>query len=359
MILEVLKKKKEKFAVNYKDGYVVDQIKADFGNILGIGLISRNEQTNSEHLYSINPLATYFTLYDIPNKQATICNLKYNDKPFNMPYGASSLLYNNRIIITGGTVNFIECSNSCYEYSLLMENVLKRKDILVPSLYHSMIVHDDNLYLIGGKNEKGFLNTCEVCNISCISDSIYDWREINPLNEAKAGIAVCTYEKYIYTFGGMYFKRKKDVENLDTETIDEVDPLGTIERYNTEEFLNPKWEIVARISNLLGYHLGVIEGNYNESKGFFIFGGLYKKNTPMKETYFITNDGFKEYKDIQAVKLEGCEMKEDEGLYNKIPKWQRSKQIIWVAGKSCLHYLSFDKSPNWSSFSDYQRQLMQ
>ena len=293
-------------------------------------------------MHIVNPLSTYLTLIEIPTNKIITKNLICNHEPINIPHGSSSILYKNRVIITGGTIDFVNHLKSCYEYSLMIEKIEKQHDLIVSLSCHSMIEANGRLYVLGGKNEDGHLNKCESCLISAngLKDysELYKWKEIAPLNEAKYGITAYVYDNAIYVFGGIGYEK---IEHGLYTHVAQAKSLGTIEKFNIGD---DKWRIIGSIKDFSGYFLGVVDGKYQEAKGFYIFGGLHKKGEPMKHTYFLKDDGLEEYKNRELIKIENCGFTEKEGLRNRGFGWEIGVEKIWVAGEERLKYMCFDEN---------------
>jgi len=341
--------------IEFNKESVISQVNDKFKGIIGKGYMIGTEQSNSDYLCISNPLTTHITLFDIYHKSATIHNLFLNGKPFSIPYGSTSMIYNNLVIIAGGTINFIEYLKTCHQYSILMNDIIKCSDFLIPSSYHVMIETKGKAYILGGKDENGYLSRCEACNLK-----IYNWHEIAPLNEAKSGITACAYGNYIYIFGGIGFKANANANAKKVEAIrmDEPIAFGSIERLDVRSE-GEKWERIADI-NPRGYYLGVIEGEYKGASGFYIFGGMYEKDKPMKETFFLNVKELNEYKEIQAQKIPNCNIEESEGLASRVTRWGRGVKEVWVPGKLLIHYMTFSNksnSPKWNICNNYTHQF--
>ena len=325
--------------LNVDENLIKSQLEVNFKKLIGIGLRVESEQTNSENLYVLNPLATYLRLFDPQSRTITICDLILDGKPFNVPCGAASSIYSNRIVISGGTLNFNSCLKDCYEYSSLFGNVKRCKDLAVARYDHAMLRVDEYMYALGGKGDEDYFSSCEYCKLT--GKDSFIWKEIAPLSEAKSHITACVCGDYIYIFGGLGLKQKSDALAVEqpSEKFDSPIVLSTIERLNTKNIATSLWEIVGDVVNLSGKSFCIVYQSYKNNKGFYIFGGIDNEDTFIPKTYFLEFEESKKPLSMKATLIENCIIDDPEGLSNCTPIIQKGTNRIWVASKSHFYFL--------------------
>jgi hypothetical protein len=318
----------------------------NFKKLIGTGLRVESEQTDSENLYTLNPLATYLRLFNPYTQTTTICDLIFDAKPFNVPYGAASSMYSNRIVISGGTINFTDCLKNCYEYSFLFGDVNRCKELAVARFDHAMIRVDEHMFVLGGKGNEGYLSSCEYCKLA--GKDSFTWKEIASLSEAKSHVAACMYDDYIYIFGGLGLKQKNDALAVEqpSEKFDSPIVLSTIERLSTRNLGTSLWEIVGDVVNLSGRSFAIVHQSYKDVEGFYIFGGIDNEDTFIPNTYFLEFEESKKYssKDMKAILIENCSIDDSEGLSNCTPIIQKGTKRVWVGSKSHFYFLDLASS---------------
>eukprot|EP00826_Nyctotherus_ovalis_P064865 TRINITY_DN9525_c0_g1_i1.p1 TRINITY_DN9525_c0_g1~~TRINITY_DN9525_c0_g1_i1.p1 ORF type:complete len:362 (-),score=65.58 TRINITY_DN9525_c0_g1_i1:60-1145(-) len=330
------------------ENFVKSQLGVNFNKLIGTGLSTESNQTNAESLYALNPLTTYLRVFNPYTHTTTVHDLLLHGEVFNVPYGAASAIYSNRVVITGGTLNFMDCLKSCYEYSLLFADIKRCENITVARFEHTIIVANEQMYVFGGKGDDGYLSSCEHCKLT--GKESFRWKEIAPLNEAKSYVATCAFKGYIYIFGGLGLRQKNDALAVEqpSEKFDSPIVLATIERLDIRNASSSLWEVVGEVSNLAGRSFAMVAQNYKGNEGFYIFGGIDNSLNFIKNTYFLESRELEEPKEMKATLIENCVIEDSEGLSNCAPIVQKGADKMWVASKSHFYFLDLNEPSNSS-----------
>lgn len=106
-----------------------------------------------------------------------------------------------KFLITGGGPHS-SATNLAKLFNLQKNNIEDTKPMLVARQLHSLgiiFTYNTFVYAVGGKNEKGFLSSCEVYDV--LNNK---WRRTASLNKAKTTYCVYAHENhFLYSFGGV------------------------------------------------------------------------------------------------------------------------------------------------------------
>jgi len=353
---EIKKADKEMATRDYKELPVFSKLKVVLEDISGQRTETISIQSDSEYLYSFIPLASYIHAFNIRTKVSSIHNLTEKGKEmFKIPYGAGSLMYDNRFIVAGGSLSFLEHLSLCYEYSIFLNKLVKREDMIEKRSNFAMVKLNEKIYAIGGENNESYLSSCETM---CFTQSLkhsspaYTWTKLTDLNWKRAGASACVVGECIYVLGGvsiMTADEQKDLTLKDTvekpsivTRVEKLDPSGA-----------NSWEDIAIITNL------TIKGF--SSIGFkgliYVFGGVNSEENNLNEVHVLQLENLIESKEKELKKLELSGLEEPKGFELFAPRNESGTNNIWLMGKSKIHYLNLDnpKSPKWNTVSEYPK----
>jgi hypothetical protein len=324
-----------KEAIKYKEEIAKAQLSQTFARIHNENIEDQDEQAGSEFLYSLSPLATTLSIFDIPTGVARTYDLRPGHEKFSVPYGAATAQGIGVVYLTGGTTDLISPINDAWEYSLLKTVLVRKKSMNQKRSEHSMIVVCGELFAVGGHSESAALSSCEKCVIHYTGfknpeelkaldafrkpSTEYPWKDLKPLTDARSSPCLCAFKKdKIYAFCG-----------IADDTL-----LNTIERLDSSDE-NSSWDAMGKITNFKGYHIGCININYRGTDGILLLGGINGENKPSQETYFLPSaqglcNNATEHK---VVKIDGCEFPEGEDFCNREPILGKRPGLIYVAGR--------------------------
>lgn len=332
--------KKRADEINYSKDFTIDKIDQCVQKLWKTNSPVQTEQTDSQYLYRAVPLSNCLKLYNLSNNTISVANLMLGEENFTIPYGASTLLSRNEVVITGGTTGGVAVdeskaglrayfSSECYSYAILFDRVAQINGMVVPRSQHTMIEKDNVIFALGGINEGGYLTSCEILAHSG------SWEEIRSLNEPRALASALTLDAFVYVFAGLTPGRAE----------------GVVERINAGGVLDAAWEVMGVIRDFSAHSLGVIEAKHEGSKGVYIFGGVQGQGEALKEMFFMERQELGESGDKTLKKVQ-CEFAEEGGLFNAAP--QKRANEVWAVGSNCLYCLPLDndRKLKWYSVND-------
>lgn len=158
-------------------------------------------------VFLLTPYSHTMYTFDVDTQKATLINL-VNEKheEFRMKYNSSTLIYENRIYLIGGTDSLDKCSTNCWVYSFLHNCLRPMQDMQVPRREHSTIIAKGCIYSVGGWTTDGLTNSCEKYYTERVGrDPKEGWTEVRKLNSAKSAISLCTTttQEELYAIGGL------------------------------------------------------------------------------------------------------------------------------------------------------------
>lgn len=329
-IAEFNKKLKE-IAVSSSPDAVKTSLDVTFKKLHDEGVETACEQGTSEFIFSTAPLSTLMSIYDLTTYKLQRKELLFNGKPFRVPYGAATTQITGRIFITGGSMDLLSQTNNCFEYILLNDELQARENLIFPRMEHSIVAINDQLLCAGGKDNKNYLKSCELCCLNTkklkpdelselikkgeLQKEIYKWSEVSELNEAKSFIGLCSFQNkaknLIYAFGGLI--NEKALSSIEVICLSDS---------------KPSWKKLEGMSYVNQYSMGVIQASVGGKDGILLFGGIKEGNIKAKDMYFF--DVTAEGQDHDFRSQQGCELPKEEEFYNKPPVKKRMKEEIYV-----------------------------
>lgn len=277
--------------INKNISLLKNNISQDY-NLLLDNVTNNFYKNQRKYLFSFKNNTKSILLYNI--EYNTFISLDLNEILTNFPLFNSSIQFefvdnnNNNFLlfITGGKENTLKRNNkityssdSFIIINIKLDMIINYKEDInfrkkyvieyknkMPSgkLHHSILFHNNNLYIIGGFDDKNHASN------ECFYFSYKDkkWESLPCLNQPRSNCSICIYNKSIlYAFRGRNEKEELDI----------------IEYLNLEEKLN--WKII----NVVDYGF-VWKGMYNsctvvwEENKIVIFGGE-DKNKLYKECF--------------------------------------------------------------------------
>ena len=328
------KEEQQKGQVSYEADIVRAQLEQTFLRIHNENIEDRDEQASSSFLYSLSPLATTLSVFDVMTRITRTHELVLADESFTIPYGAATVQVTGLIFITGGSRNLIEPINECREYSLLKERLAKRPDLKRARSEHCMAFMRDMMYCVGGHSESAPLKSCERCAVGIrhwkqidvakmvhkdeINIAMYQWKEIKELETARSAASLCAFKKHLYVFGG----------------VSEDKMLSSIERLDVTDD-NASWDRVGETAGFKVSYIGCIQAGFHGQDGFLLLGGNREENKPSKEVFFLpAKEGIWKPSATHVLEpLAGCELPECEDFCNREPIRGKVPGQFYMAGK--------------------------
>ena len=202
------------------------------------------------------------------------------------PENCSHSNYKNKIYITGGKIDDKECK-MVFLYDNSINKTIRLSDMNVPRINHSSMIHNDNLYVIGGTNNK---------TIERYSLLDYKWTRIGSMNQERERPIVIIRDNYLYIFFGV---DKNGVYSNTVERINIITPFSKPENvaYSNDDEIQ---------LGLIG--CGFIRHRPDEA---FFLGGEYM-NLEKSKTGFYFNFDNHEFKPAEIVLEEGLFFSENE-----------------------------------------------
>jgi len=298
-------------SINADKKIVEERLEVVVNKLFGEGYPSKALQVGSEHLYKFDFSYSQLLTFHLPTKKQCSYDLS-------VPKDSASLINAEQIIITGGyNKGFL---NSCNAYSLATGKAVSFKptesigteenkrgvgdkvaikcSMIIPRAEHTMVMADEWVYSIAGRNNEGYLRSCEKMLIGFSEECMdyFKWSEVPKLNERKAKVGGCYFNKgdasSIYIFGGITSDNKGKKMYL-----------GTIEKLEVGNVVNPMWENVKAIAGLEGYFFAITVCEYNNESGIYVLGGIDKNEHKIDKVHFIDFETYK-VKEIKSLKLE-------------------------------------------------------
>jgi len=313
--------------INIDKKTVEERLKVVVDKLFGEGYPSKALQVGSDYLYKFDFSYSQLLTFHLPTKKQSSYDLP-------VPKDSASLINAEQIIITGGyNKGFL---NSCNAYSLATGKVVNFKptegigseenkrvikcSMIIPRAEHTMVMADEWIYSIAGRNNEGYLRSCEKMLIGFSEECMdyFKWSEAPKLNEKKAKIGGCYFSKgytsSIYIFGG-----------ITTDNKGKKLYLGTIEKLEVGNVVSPMWEKMKVIAGLEGYFFGIAVSEYNNESGIYVLGGIDKNENKIDKVHFIDFETYK-VKEIKSLRLESMDS------FTPYQPLMYIGETLWMAG---------------------------
>jgi hypothetical protein len=137
-------------------------------------------------------------MYNIISEQHEEIELRGNT---NLPPLLSwCVLPDNRVVITGGSFDYSPQSAlpNAYIYDHQRNELMEIAPMLKPRVYHSIVIWNDSVVVVGGSDETGALNDCEILDMPTMS-----WKPFATLNEMRTYAGVFSNQYHIFVAGGV------------------------------------------------------------------------------------------------------------------------------------------------------------
>jgi len=251
---------------------------------IGIDIKSLDDICKIENLDKLDA-----KLYKICSKNEILISLAASSKKlteihfqdYKPPYNAAVLeILGDAYIIGGSNTELKSNKEASYSNKTIVVDLdsgeLVQKDSMRERrmCFGTAVFNNQFIFVVGGFNHTKCLSGCEKYDIHK-----NQWAAIPKLNNQKSNIGVCTFNEFIYTFGGF----------LNDDHEDDF-----IERLSINE---PKqWEFVGKLYKKI-QNPGVIQISPKE---ILIFGGLCEENQLDLSRKYVVETG--EFKEIESMK---------------------------------------------------------
>ena len=281
--LQLLVNKAKSYKNVIKPEYFQQCIKSLHDSLLGLNK-TKSMQTTYPLLLSSESFAhkiNLFNLRDLTNKEV---NLFIEQEPFSIPYNSFLCEKEGSVYIIGGTRDTKKYLDTVYNYSTLQERMIRLPNLNVPRSEHAAVFVENSLICAGGRDETGYLNSCEELDLHENNIKWMLWK-FN-LTEKKSSITLCAFatpplldpelmekrEYSLYCIGGQ-------AKGVFLDTIEKI-VLSGVEG----------WKKIIIQQNDFGKRIG--SASIQISKGeILLLGGCISRSEESDENFiFNTND---------------------------------------------------------------------
>ena len=190
----------------------------------------------------------------------------------------------HRVVVSGGINDRFQTLKSAEIYDFWQNSVTSLPDFLVLRYFHSSVVCDDQVFIIGGRSNSAnidgpdsipdkSLKSVEYFNMKVDMKGTnrkhcYKWKRVSDMGISRFDFAssVTHDNKYIYVLGGKSIVDSKIRNRNEMNLENGVKFLSSVERY---DMINDKWESVASMNHSRAGHHSVMVG-----QSIFVFGGF-------------------------------------------------------------------------------------
>lgn len=183
---------------------------------------------------------------------------------------------NHRVVVSGGINDQFQMLKTVELYDFWENSAMPLPDLSVVRYFHSSVVCDDQVFIIGGCSDYAHsagedkinksLNSVEFFNMKEWTHDFNmnrccKWKSVANMGTSRFDFATCITQdnNFIYALGG------KSIGNH-TSSVRGMQLLSSVERY---DMINDKWEYVTSMRYPRAGHLSVTVGHE-----IFVFGGM-------------------------------------------------------------------------------------
>ncbi|HAG50476.1 MAG TPA: hypothetical protein DCL42_03975 [Deltaproteobacteria bacterium] len=102
----------------------------------------------------------------------------------------------------------------------------------VPRMAFAAIAVGENIYVIGGTNDRGYISDCEWVKVSP-DGAVTNWKKVYSLTAPRGFVAVASYNGYVYAIGGANGEHGSNL--LNTIERAKINPDGSLGRWELEK----------------------------------------------------------------------------------------------------------------------------